>query len=196
VRLPAEWLEAGKRQAHFHTSIVDAVQQARALRNEGLQTLGLIVGVGAIAVAALGLIGHIAQWIDEDEDVFGYSYGDSIGPPRVANHWNGGAIAENEKADYASDTWIAMRDREVIELTTDVPCPIMKIYNTTTFPLTQRIDQLTFGIAADGTRVARYRAPYTGIFQLELRPKGSSLRWHFAANQPAALQPLTGCDGR
>ena len=50
-----------------------------------------------------------------------------------------------------------------------------------------------FRAAADGTRIARYRAPYTGIFQVQL-VKGSTITWHLATATPPELAPLTGCD--
>jgi hypothetical protein len=165
VALPAAWVErAGTRQRHFHQSIVEAAAKAAALRSEArgdLKSLGIIGGVLIVIMAG---VGHFAMWLDEDDVPITYSA--SMGPPRVLYNWSDSTtLPENTPGDLHRAMHIALRDGEVFELTTSEPCPKLTVYNTTSFPLFQREDAVPFGIAADGSRVARYIAPYTGLFE-------------------------------
>jgi uncharacterized Zn finger protein (UPF0148 family) len=191
VALPAAWVErAGTRQRHFHQSIVEAAAKAAALRSEArgdLKSLGIIGGVLIVIMAG---VGHFAMWLDEDDVPITYSA--SMGPPRVLYNWSDSTtLPENTPGDLHRAMHIALRDGEVFELTTSEPCPKLTVYNTTSFPLFQREDAVPFGIAADGSRVARYIAPYTGLFKLDLVGDGT-LRWRIARDRPP-LAPLR-CD--
>ena len=194
VALPDDWVQrAGSRQRHFHHSIVDAVAQAASLRKEARGELAMIGILGAIAVVVMAGLGHFAVWLDEDD--VPCTYADSMGPPRLMRHWSdSGTLAENTPGDLFRVDYIALHHREVLELTTNAICPKLTVYNTTSFPFFIREDVVRFGIAADGSRVARYTAPYTGLFDLDIAGGDSStLRWHIAHGPAPQLAPL-GCD--
>lgn len=193
VLLPAAWLaRAGIKREHFHGSILEAVGKAKALRAEALGTVKLIAIGGAIGIVVMGIVGHVATAIDEG-DVQDYHWSKSYGPPRLLVRWNGDPLPPDQPGDTFLSTWIALRGGELLEVGVEGTCPRLTVYNTTSFPLLQREDRLAFGVARDGTRVARYRAPYTGIFQLELK-QADKLRWHLVHGALPALLPLSGCE--
>ena len=192
VRLPAAWLaRVGTHEKHFHGSMVDASNKARELREQGRSKLTSTAIIGAIIIAVMGVVGYIATRIDEDYPV---DFATSLGPPRVLVHWvDHSTLAENVQGDAYTETWIARRHREVLEIVVHGACPTLKMFNTTTFPLLQNDDAIAFGVAADGTRVARYRAPYTGIFKPQLKG-AATMRWRIERGLPPPLAPLTGCE--
>jgi len=194
VALPDAWVErAGSRQRHFHHRIVDAVAKAQSLRSEARGDLKTIGIAGAIAIVLMAGLGHFSVWLDEDDVTT--TYADSMGPPRVLFHWSDSStLAENTTGDLYRESYLALRDGEVLELTTNETCPKLTVLNTTSFPLLQREDDVHIGIAGDGTRVARYVAPYTGLFHLVLVGDGSAkMRWRIAHGPPPRLAPL-GCN--
>ena len=93
---------------------------------------------------------------------------------------------------YRADT-VALRNGEVLELEVGTACPVLRVFNTTSFPLLLLEDPVAFGIAADNKRVARYKAPYTGLFKLDLVGDGT-MRWRIAHGAAPALRPLVGCE--
>lgn len=190
VQLPAGWLgRARAKHDHIHGNIVEAVAQARALLRDRLETLKVGAAIGVVVVLVMGGVGYVAQHIDEDDI---YHWGDSYGPPRKLVRWNGDPLPENQIGDTFLSTWIALHHGETIEVGVVGNCPHLSVWNTTSFPLIQDFDSVSFGIAADGTRVARYRAPYTGIFKLELKD-ADKLRWHLVHGTPTPLAKLTNC---
>lgn len=191
VALPPEWVErAGKRQRHFHQNIVEAAAKAAALTREARGDLTAIGIIGGIAIVLMAGVGHFAVWLDEEDVPITFSA--SMGPPRVLYNWSDSTtLPENTTGDLHRAIHIALRNHEVLELTTSALCPTLTVFNTTSFPLIQREDAVPFGIAGDGSRVARYIAPYTGLFKLDLVGDGT-LRWRIAHDRPP-LAPLR-CD--
>ena len=196
VALPPEWIaRSSASTAGFHKSIVEAAGKATELRKEGRSNLVLIVVIGGIAMLLMAALGHFAVWLDENDDDFkSASYAECMGPPRVMFHQaDGSTLAENTAGDVYRADVVALRDGEVLELQVGTACPVLKVFNTTSFPLLQREDAVAFGIAADSTRVARYRAPYTGLFRLDLAG-GGTMTWRIAHGPAPALRPLVGCE--
>ena len=195
VALPAEWVaKAGKRQAGFHTSIVEAAAEAAKLRDDALMDLKIFGVAGAVAILVMYGIGRAAVGIDEDD--MNTSWSATMGPPRVMIHWSDGSkVHENEVGELYRVNWIALREDEVLQIETRAPCPTLTVRNTTTFPLLQFEDPISWGIAADGTHVTRYRAPYTGLFEM-IVTGGETMRWHIAHGPRPVLAAQTGCDAQ
>jgi hypothetical protein len=195
VALPDSWIErAGKRKEQLHRRIVDAVAKATALRSEARGDLKTIGIVGAVAIVVMALLGRFSVWLDEDDVTT--SYADSMGPPRVMFRWaNSSTVAENTTDALFREMYIALRNGERLELTTNETCPKLQVRSTTSFELLQLDDSVSFGIAADGSRVVRYTAPYTGLFHLTVETGGSAkMHWRIAPH--GSLPPLAplGCE--
>lgn len=197
VALPPEWVARISANATgFHKTIVEAMGKATDLRKEAKGNLVLIVVIGGIAMLLMAGLGRFAVWLDEhDNDEMTYaSYAECMGPPReLLRQADGSTLPENTRGELYRADMVALRDGEVLELDVGTACPKLEVFNTTSFPLLQREDVVTFGIAADNTRVARYKAPYTGLFKLDLVGEGT-MRWRIAHGPAPALRPLTGCE--
>ena len=198
VALPDAWVaRAGERFVHFHRDIVVAAAQAATLRTEALGDLKVIGVVGVIAIVLMAGLGRFSVWLDQAPAI---SYADSMGPPRVLfTPADSSRQPESTSASAYGDRELALRDGEVLELVVaGAPCPSLTVRNMTSFPLLLREDVVPWGVAADGSRVARYVAPYTGLFVLDLAMGDAAhdpqLRWRIAPAGPVPRLPAPSCE--
>lgn len=173
VALPAAWVaEAGVRQDAFHRSIVDAAARARALRAEARAGLPRFALWSAAGVIGFGLLGRGCTALDLDHEL--PDYATCMGPPRaVITNWDSGErIPIDTELAYKniSEYTAALRDGEtfVWSASSDTACTQLIVRNTTSFPLLTKQWEAACTRAPDGRYVARFEAPYTGLFQLKI----------------------------
>jgi LSD1 subclass zinc finger protein len=197
VALPREWVRGvAASQDSFHRSIVEADARARALRAEARAGLPSAAKWCAIVVLVFGGVGRCA--VSLDHDTYFASFGHSMGPPRVmGSSWD----ADNDipidtllAVPNFSPYTVALHRHEVLELTsTDGNwCVSVSAGNTTTFPFLTRSDDVAWEPQTDGTYAARYRAPYTGLFEITIEGLDHGdhfdhLRWRIGAHSTDGL---------
>jgi hypothetical protein len=130
-------------------------------------------GAFALVLALVfGLVGKACVWIDVEDNIPTFS--ESMGPPRllVPDLDPSHPIPINTKVHSGLSKYtVALRHGEVLELVSrdDGWCTQTHIRNTTTFPLLIRDWTATWSPQVDGSNTARFVAPYTGLFRLEIK---------------------------
>jgi LSD1 subclass zinc finger protein len=198
VSLPRAWLaRLGERLGSFHASIVDAAAQADALRKEQLQVLPDAAKWTVAAIVAFGLLGRGCSALDADR--IATTFAASAGPPRqMFAYWKPEmGVPSDALAPFARLTYtVALRRHEVLQWSSPDTGwgGAITVKNSTTFPWITSEETAPWQPQTDGTYAARYRAPYTGLFQVELQTREVSvidvhLRWRIGADSVDGVPP-------
>lgn len=205
VALPREWVSsAGARQEHFHASIVDAVAQGRALRSEARKELLAWAQPLAIALAVMCFLGKCAVWIDEDD--VKVSYAQSMGSPRtLIADWDATvAMPIDQLVEFRQfkNFSVALHHGEIFEISSPDggSCTSITVHNTTSFPFITRDDDVEWSPRDDGSYGAQYRAPYTGLFRIEINgiwqpDLQTHARWRTSRSASSGPRALTSVRG-
>jgi LSD1 subclass zinc finger protein len=192
VALPAAIVNAaGARHEDFHRSIVDAADRAKALRSEARAGLPKSARNCAIFIVVFGIVGKGCTSLDMDHgDMPGWS--DTMTSPRqMSPYWDRehGVPVDTDFTPGLRNYIVALRRHEVFELVTrdDKQATTVTLHNMTTFPFTTREWNMPWGPQPDGTYGGHWRAPYTGLFNVEIDgidhgDVRNHVRWRIRAN--------------
>jgi LSD1 subclass zinc finger protein len=203
VALPPAIVEAaGARHEDFHRSIIDAAERAKVLRAEARAGLPKAARNCAIFIVAFGLVGKGCTSLDMDHGDMP-AWADTMTSPRqMSPYWDRehGVPIDTDFTPGLSKYIVALRRHEILELVTsdDKQCTTVTVKNMTTFPFVTRDWAMAWGAQTDGTYGGHWRAPYTGLFLVEISgidhgDVRNHVRWRIGTHSQPRVPPLDPC---
>jgi LSD1 subclass zinc finger protein len=198
VSLQPGWISSRRTtQATFHKSIITAVELANKIRGEARGGFVTAVKWSLGAVVVFGLIGRGCTSLDSDTVFTDFSKSMSS-PRKMISYWAPDEGVPIDKTfELTLRTYsVALRHREVLVWSSrdDGWGGQLEIKNTCSFPFLEKSWERPWLQQTDGTYAAAFKAPYTGIFVVELqsgeiRDLHPHLRWHIGLDSTAGIPP-------